>query len=37
VGVAGTESAYPMAIVIAGLSGASLVALRRVKNVPVNA
>ena len=37
VGVAGTDSAYPMAIVIAGLSGASLVALRRVKNVPVNA
>jgi DHA1 family bicyclomycin/chloramphenicol resistance-like MFS transporter len=37
VGVAGTDSAYPMAIVIAALSGASLVALRRVKNVPVNA
>jgi DHA1 family bicyclomycin/chloramphenicol resistance-like MFS transporter len=37
VGVAGTESAYPMAIVIAILGGASLVALRRMKNVPANA
>ena len=37
VGVAGTDSAYPMAIVIATLGVASLVALRRVKNVPVNA
>jgi MFS transporter, DHA1 family, multidrug resistance protein len=37
VGVAGTDSAYPMAIVIALLGGASLVALRRVQNVPVNA
>ncbi len=37
VGVAGTDSAYPMAIVIATLGAASLVALRRVKNVPVNA
>ena len=37
VGVAGTDSAYPMAIVIAMLGVASLVALRRVKNVPVNA
>ena len=37
VGVAGTHSAYPMAIVIAVLSGASLVALRRVQNVPLRA
>ncbi len=37
VGVAGTNSAYPMAIVIALLGGASLVALRRVQNVPINA
>jgi DHA1 family bicyclomycin/chloramphenicol resistance-like MFS transporter len=37
VGVAGTHSAYPMAIVIALLGGASLVALRHVRNVPVNA
>ena len=37
VGVAGTDSAYPMAIVIATLGVASLVELRRVKNVPVNA
>ena len=37
VGVAGTDSAYPMAIVIATLCGASLVALRRVRNVPLNA
>ena len=37
VGVAGTQSAYPMAIVIAVLSGASLLALRRVQNVPLRA
>ena len=37
VGVAGTDSAYPMAIVIATLGVASLVALRQVKNVPLNA
>ena len=37
VGVAGSDSAYPMAIVIALLGGASLVALRRVQNVPINA
>ena len=37
VGVAGSHSAYPMAIVIALLGGASLVALRHVQNVPINA
>lgn len=37
VGVGGTDSAYPMAIVIATLGGASLVALRRLRNVPSNA
>jgi len=34
VGIAGTHSAYPMAIVIALLGGASLIALRHVRNVP---
>jgi MFS transporter, DHA1 family, multidrug resistance protein len=37
VGIGGTDSAYAMAIVIAVLSGASLVALRRVQNVPLRA
>ena len=37
VGVGGTDSAYAMAIVIATLGGASLVALRRLRNVPINA
>ena len=37
VGVAGPESAYPMAIVIAVLSGASLVSLRRLQNAPLRA
>jgi MFS transporter, DHA1 family, multidrug resistance protein len=33
VGIAGTKSAYPMAIVIAILSGASLLAVRRVRHL----
>ncbi len=37
VGVGGTDSAYAMAIVIAALGGASLVALRRLRNVSINA
>jgi DHA1 family bicyclomycin/chloramphenicol resistance-like MFS transporter len=37
VGIAGEHSAYPMAIVIAGLGAASVLALRLVRNVPLRA